>query len=252
MQQECMFWVQSRFRREANLIRSPICSPGAERLEIFPIACGQDSHTQSAWVIMLALSIATAGFAQPMLQRSAVTVRASTSMAVVADLAPTGYEWGEAFAFDADGVVVALGKAASASAGSLKQQGIAAIEARNMAQQGLKIATLKREGKAAVEARQQTLRDLKVAVLKQQGLKAIEARNMAQQGLKIATLMREGRAAVEARRQTQQGLKIASLKREGRATVQAREQTQKIATLKREGRATVEAREQTQRALQSK
>ena len=144
---------------------------------------GQDSHTESAWVIMLALSIATAGFAQPMLQRPAVTVRASTSMAVVADLAPTGYEWGEAFAFDADGVVVALGKAASASAGSLKQQGIAAIEARNMAQQGLKIATLMREGQAAVEARRQT-----------------------QQGLKIASLKREGRATVQAREQTQRAL----------------------------------------------
>ena len=47
MQQECGFGFNLDFgaKAEANLIRSPICSPGAERLEIFPIACGQDSHT---------------------------------------------------------------------------------------------------------------------------------------------------------------------------------------------------------------
>ena len=106
---------------------------------------------------MLALSIVTAGFTQPMLQRLVVNTRAPISMAIagVETLAPTGFEWGEAFAFGADGVVMPLGKAAPANAGSLKQQGLAIIEARSTAQQGLKIATLKREGKATVAAREQ-------------------------------------------------------------------------------------------------
>ena len=136
--------------------------------------------------MLTTITLASSSFVQPSLPRTVVPMRSVVSMATaeatasevlvgavgkVVSTAPAGFEWGYS---TVDGFGTPEVKSTDTS--TLKKEGLAAIDARSAAQQGLKVATLKYKGAAAVEARAQMQQSLKIATLKQQGAAVVKAR----------------------------------------------------------------------------